>query len=64
MSAVKSAQETGLDSSTKRKMAFDEIVTKAETIGIAVASSMVSLVLEMALQALKNNSGNQGNING
>lgn len=62
ISAVTTAEETGLDSAGKRTQAFNQIVVKAQTAGIVVTSSMIFLALEMALQALKNNSGNAGNV--
>jgi hypothetical protein len=64
ISAVATAEATGLDSDAKRKQAFSSITAQAQTAGIVCGASMIGLALEMALQALKNNSGNQGNLNG
>lgn len=57
MSAVQTAEITGLDSSTKRAHAFNEITSKAQSAGIVVGSSMILLAVEMAVQSLKNKNG-------
>lgn len=62
LSAVTTAEQTGLDSAGKRTQAFNEISAKAQTAGIVTGASMIALVLEMSVQALKNNSGNAGNV--
>lgn len=62
ISAVSTAQITGLDSATKRSQAFNSITAQAETAGIVTGASMIGLALEMAVTALKN--GNQGDVNG
>lgn len=64
ISAVQTAEATGLDSAAKRSQAFNEISAKAQTAGIITGASMIGLALEMAMQALKNNTGNQGNVMG
>lgn len=55
ISAVQTAETTGLDNATKRGQAFNEITVKAQTAGIVTGASMVGLALEMAVVALKNN---------
>lgn len=61
LSAVQTAEATGLDSSSKRQQAFTEITAKAQTIGVVAGASMISLALEMALQVIR---GNQGKTDG
>lgn len=56
ISAVQTAENTGLDSATKRSQAFSDITAKAQTAGIVVGASMIGLALEMAVTALKNDS--------
>lgn len=53
LQAVQTAQQTGLDSDAKRKLAFQSISAQAQTAGIVVGASMIGLALEMALQAIK-----------
>lgn len=57
--AVTTAEKTGLSSSEKRNQAFNEISAKAQTAGIVTGASAIALVLEMAVQAIRN-AGNQG----
>lgn len=54
-SAVATAASTGLSSEEKRKQALNSIIAQAQTAGIAYTASAVSLALEMAYTAFKNN---------
>lgn len=51
--AVLSAEKTSLDSASKRSIALGQIESQAKTIGITAGSSILSLALEMAVQALR-----------
>lgn len=62
VSAVTTAEQTGLDSAGKRSQAFSEIAAKVQTAGIVTGASMIGLALEMAVQAIKNNTGNAGRV--
>lgn len=53
LDAALTAQQTGLDSDSKRKMAFQEISAKAQTAGVICGTSMIALALEMAVQSIK-----------
>lgn len=63
LDAVATAESTGFDTDVKRRLAFQEISAKAQTAGIIVGASMIGLAIEMALQAIKNQAGNKGNVN-
>lgn len=52
--AVAKAAVTILDDDGKRKQAFNDVVSMAESAGIAYVSSAVYLAVEMAYTALKN----------
>lgn len=56
LSAVQTAEQTGLDSATKRSQALSEVTAKAQTAGVVVGASMVALAVEMAVTAIKNDS--------
>lgn len=52
--AVATAEQTGLDSEAKRKMALNSILAQAQTAGMVAGASAIALALEMAVSALRN----------
>lgn len=54
--AAMTAEQTGFDSDSKRKLALQQITAKAQTAGIIASASMISLAVEMAVQGLKGDS--------
>lgn len=54
ISAVTSAEATGLDSDAKRKQALLSITAQAQVAGVVAGASAIALALEMAVSAFKN----------
>ncbi len=61
MQAAQTAEATGLDSDSKRKMALQSIAAQAQTAGVVCGASMVALALEMAVTAIRNQSSGASN---
>ncbi len=58
IAAVAEADKTGLDSASKRQLAFSNISAKAQTAGVVAGASAIALALEMAVSALRNGQNN------
>lgn len=64
MAAVTSLLSSALTGLEKKASAMQSVTTGLKNAGITALASDVSLVIEMALTAVKNNSGNKGTVNG